>query len=257
MPAALDGTSPTARAANIAFERGSSRPLGEWTVRGLHEALATQIASLPGVNAETPVLDIGCGTGAWLERLAANGFRNLTGVDRNSSEFAAIHATCSEVNIDTDNFEMGDRRFGLITAIEVVEHLENPGRLFAVIARYLSDDGLFLMTTPNVHSLICRVKFLIKGDLRQFDDKGDPTHIYPVFLPCLYRILSRHGLAVVQKSCYPSQGKTMISRPIARVAAAILSTILRDDDPGDTLCLLIAKAPEPVASRAGNSAASA
>src|ERR687894_743666 len=102
-------------------------PLPERTIAGLHSAL---IQRLTEISHDVPVLDIGCGSGAWLERLAAAGFRHLHGIDLDEAQFKACNATCSKGNIDSDEIDLGKQKYGLISAIELVEHLGNPGRLF-------------------------------------------------------------------------------------------------------------------------------
>jgi hypothetical protein len=42
-----------------------------------------------------------------------------------------------------------DRSFDLAVSFEVIEHLADPGRFVAGIARVLTSDGLFLVSTPN------------------------------------------------------------------------------------------------------------
>ncbi|MFM6476370.1 MAG: class I SAM-dependent methyltransferase, partial [Dolichospermum sp.] len=125
----------------------------ERTISGLHDNL---LQSLPTLSYETPVLDIGCGTGAWLNRLSNFGFKHLHGIDLDIDHFGTEKATCSQANLDYDDLGLGERKFGLITSIELVEHLENPGRLFYHVARHLDNNGYFLLTTPNIHSLSCR-----------------------------------------------------------------------------------------------------
>jgi len=220
---------------------GISAPaLREWTIAGLHEALIDRIKHLPELSAETPILDIGCGTGAWLDRLAANGFKVLHGVDRKTGKFATRRATFSQVDLDTTpDLGFRNRTFGLITAIEVVEHLENPGRLFFHVAKHLSDNGVFLMTTPNIHSIHSRLRFLLTGNLKEFDPKGDPTHLYPVLVTSLHKILHRYELGIVNQFSYPSDGGTRNSRWSLRMAASILGLVLPAIASGDILCFMI------------------
>jgi 2-polyprenyl-3-methyl-5-hydroxy-6-metoxy-1,4-benzoquinol methylase len=221
----------------------SGRILEERTIGGLHKTLLDRVKVLPKLSIDTSILDIGCGTGAWLDRLASSGFRDLHGLDRDVRQFGTIRATCSKVDLDTaTDLGLSDRKFGLITAIELVEHLENPGRLFFHVAQHLSEDGVFLMTTPNIHSVLCRFRFLLTGKLKQFDSKGDATHIYPVLLESLLRILPRYRLVIVDKWPYPRDGGSITSRPMVKAAAGILELLLPNDDPGDVLCLMIRKA---------------
>jgi len=211
--------------------------LQERTIQGLHESL---IQSLPSLSYDTPILDIGCGTGAWLERLANMGFSSLYGIDQDVAQFQTKKATCSPANLDYDDLGLGDKKFSLITAIEVIEHLENPGRLFYHVARHLAPDGYFLLTTPNIHSVGCKLRFLVTGNLKSFDSKGDPTHIYPVLLTALNRVLPRYSLKIVKKWGYPGKG-SLISRKSTQILATLLESLLPNPDPGDTLCLMIQK----------------
>jgi len=214
-------------------ETASTVPLPERTIGGLHDFLERAVQDLPR---GTPVLDLGCGSGAWLARLSRLGFTQLHGVDAGAAPgVAGIHF--ERRNLDHENPDLGER-FGLITAIEVIEHLENTGRLLAFVARHLRNDGVALITTPNVHSLTCRCRLLLTGRLASFDAKGDPTHIAPQFLPCFEKTASRHGLAIADAWSYPPRGSLIFGRAV-RMLAAVLRTGIADPLPGDTLCLRI------------------
>ena len=215
--------------------------LVERTIGGLHAALIKAIEEIPGVDCNTSVLDIGCGTGAWLERLASMEFSNLHGIDLDIRQFATDKATVTQANLDTNELNLGNKKFGLISSIEVLEHLENPGFFFYNLAKNLDDKGFILITTPDIHSVLCRFKFFLTGKLKQFDSKGDQTHIYPVLLTSLERILPRYQLEVVKKWSYPVDGGSITSRGALKIVAAILSMLLPNEAPGDNLCLLICK----------------
>ena len=213
----------------------NSKPLSERTIYGLHDAL---IYKLPSLSADISILDIGCGTGAWLDRLANQCFRYLHGIDLDVKQFATSQATCSQANLDYDDFGLNNQKFDLISAIEVIEHLENPGRLFYHVQKHLSDDGYFLMTTPNIHSASCRLKFFLTGKLASFDEKGDQTHIFPVLLDALLRVLPRYSLVVVEQWGYPTKGSVIYTRK-TQVLSTWSRLFVSDEVPGDTLCLLI------------------
>jgi 2-polyprenyl-3-methyl-5-hydroxy-6-metoxy-1,4-benzoquinol methylase len=215
----------------------SNNKLFERTISGLHDDL---LRSLPIISHHAPILDIGCGTGAWLERLAGLGFSQLHGIDIDVKQFSTDKATYSQANIDYDDLGLGEKKFALITSIEVIEHLENSGRLFYHVSKHLDENGYFLLTTPNIHSISCRLKFLMSGKLASFDDKGDPTHIYPVLLNCLHRILPRYSLEVTKQWGYPATG-SFIYRPILQRASNILKFLSLSEASGDTLCLLLQK----------------
>ncbi len=216
----------------------SKTMLVERTIPGLHEFLMNLIPE--SINYNTPIVDIGCGTGAWLERLANAGFNNLYGIDNDIEQLQTKKATCWQANIDSDDLGFGNKKFCLITSIEVIEHLENPGRFFQHLSGLLAPEGYLIITTPNLNSVLCRLRLLLTGNLRSFDQKGEPTHIYPVFMTPLNRILQNYNLKIVDKCTYPLKG-SITSRPSLKMMSSLLSLILQDEFSGDILCLLIQK----------------
>lgn len=217
----------------------SRLPLLERTmVSGLHNFLINLIPE--SITYNTLILDIGCGTGAWLERLANAGFKNLYGIDNDIEQLQTKKAHCWQANINSDDLGIENKKFSLITSIEVIEHLENPGCFFQHVAEILAPEGYLLITTPNLHSVLCRLRLLLTGNLRQFDEKGEPTHIYPVFMTPLNRIMKSYNFEIVYKCTYPPKG-SVTSRPSLKMMSSIISLILKDELPGDILCLLIQK----------------
>ena len=112
------------------------------------------------------------------------------------------------------------------------------------VARVLAPDGVLLVTTPNVHSVQARLRYLLLGELKQFDAIGDPTHITPVFEFPFRRLLARHGLEVAQRWGFPEDGSSPTSRAGLSALAGALSLLgVRGSPAGDQLCLLIRKRP--------------
>lgn len=214
----------------------------ERTSPGLHEWLCAKVMALPGITPECSVLDLGCGTGAWLKRLSVAGFSRLVGVD-NRDEFeagACARFVCGDIQAECPNDLR--RRFDLITAIEVVEHLPNPALLFTKAADWLSDSGWLVVTTPNLQSPRNRLRFLFTGELVEFNESGDPTHLHPLVLYTYQRlIIQRHGLAIRGVATYPER-VSEASRSIVRLGLKVLSRVIDNPLPGDSLCLFIQRA---------------
>jgi SAM-dependent methyltransferase len=207
----------------------------ERTVAGLHDFLEREV--LPGV-ARGAALDLGCGTGAWLERLRRAGFRELTGID-NAEDPQVDGARFLRCDLDRAMPAIEAGAFDLVTAIEVVEHLENPGALLSLAQRALAPDGVLVLTSPNIHALRSRVR---RGELPSFDAKSDPTHIAPLLLPAFEKIALRHGLSIASARTYPPRGSRVFGAPV-RMLAAVLRPLVGDSLPGDTLCLVLRRAP--------------
>lgn len=179
----------------------SSNQLIEKTIGGLHRHLESKLKSIQLLS-DAPILDIGCGSGAWLHRLSNLGYTNLHGIDIDRNSFQLQNVTFTEANIDYETPDLNNQ-FSLITAIEVIEHLENIGNFFKFVANNLSPDGFLLITTPNIHSLTCKARFLLTGNLSQFDSKGDVGHIHPVLLYAFRKIATRYNLEISTTWCFP------------------------------------------------------
>jgi len=102
---------------------------------------------------------------------------------------------------------VGERKFGLITAVEVIEHVESPIGFLRNVTRMLKPGGLAVLTTPNIDNAPARLKFFLTGRLRMMDERSDPTHISPIFWDLLRRqYLPRVGLRLVDHLVYPPNG---------------------------------------------------
>ena len=217
--------------------------LSERTTTGLHEFIAERLIKV-APERDVSILDVGCGTGALLVRLRALGFKRLCGIDIDPPE--ALPGI-NFFQCDLDNFntplEAGTIDFAL--AVEVVEHVENIGGLLQELSRLLAPNGQFLLTTPNLHSVEAKVRFLLSGNLKQFDTIGDPTHVSPVFRFPFERILKRHGFFVIDAWGYPKDGTSLTSRPSLRLLAKAARFFGAKDEPaGDNLCMLVGRSAD-------------
>lgn len=94
------------------------------------------------------LIDVGCGGGGFLKSLA--GYDNLFGVESSSS--AAIHAlkksSAKIVQGDAAGLPFKDRRFDILTSLDVIEHLESDGDALKEYHRILTDGGVVILTVP-------------------------------------------------------------------------------------------------------------
>jgi 2-polyprenyl-3-methyl-5-hydroxy-6-metoxy-1,4-benzoquinol methylase len=182
---------------------------------GLHDFVCEHVLARfarPGVCAA----DLGAGPGAIAERLRSLGC-DVVAVDRNSIGFEAQTPHVS-LDFDQPDFasQIGSASFGLVTAIEVIEHVESPIGFLRNIRNLLLPGGVAVLTTPNVDSLAARCKFLLRGKIRTMDEFGEPTHITPVFLDLLRRqYLPRVGLRLREHLVFPPNGFQLTRKPIA------------------------------------------
>lgn len=223
--------------------------LEERTASGLHAGLLPCVQTLAGVEHDSPILDLACGTGAWLKRLYSAGYRNLVGVDREVAGFGASDiATFIPLDLDADNVidKIAASKFVLVTMIEVIEHVANPKYLVDTAFRALIPAGWMLITSPNIYSLRARARFLLRGGIPYFEESASSTpierdHIHPIILEAFQRkIFDPLGLSPARTWTYPQTGSNG-SRYLARLATRILRLAFADNLSGDTLCLLLRK----------------
>lgn len=194
------------------------------TARGLHEFLVQQVLPRffrPGTRA----VDLGAGSGALAVELCTLGFTVLA-VDRNRAGYGA-DLPFLEMNLDQPDFAAacGAGAFSLVTAVEVIEHMESPIGFLRNVGRLLAPDGAAVITTPNVDNLPARLKFLTAGRIRTMDRNGEPTHISPIFLDLLERqYLPRASLRIAEHMLHP-RGDYLFTRSsyarILRLAARL------------------------------------
>ena len=102
---------------------------------------------------QAEVLDVGCGNGVISRGLGEVGFR-VKGIDisEKTIEKAKLLNKFSNVQFEVCSAEQlvaNNQRYHAIICSEVLEHLENPGRLLSVLHEVLHQDGVLIVTVPN------------------------------------------------------------------------------------------------------------
>jgi SAM-dependent methyltransferase len=140
------------------------------------------------------VLDIGAGAGAPREyRLRGHG------VDADPDKWIPKEIPFFEVDVNSGIAGSVRDKFDAACCLEVIEHVENPWKLFRDISETLRPGGRLLLSTPNVASFLSRLIFLRSGKFHQFGDEDIAYgHINPVTPFEMETIADRAGWRVLE-----------------------------------------------------------
>ena len=111
-------------------------------------------------------LDVGCGRGGIMELLGGK-VALCVGVDLDLvslREHRAPHTR--RVAAPVDALPFADESFDLVTCSWVMEHLADPRRAFAQIARVLAPGGHWVFLTPNARNPLTFANRLMRGPLQ-------------------------------------------------------------------------------------------
>ena len=143
------------------------------------------------------MLDVGCGTGLFLEACKASGQWKVAGIEptqqaceyvRSSLQVPIHHGTLAD-------FTPPEQPFDLITLWNVLEHVPDPAASIRRCHAMLADGGLLALTIPNVEGIGKRVfgKYWVGWDL--------PRHLFIFPRPMLETMLGDLGFEVVDARC--------------------------------------------------------
>lgn len=104
-------------------------------------------------------LDIGCGDGAFLERLIELGFSDVVGVEPSKAPYQAAKPEIREMIelgvFSAENFK--NRNFSLITCFQTLEHINDPKELCTQSYELLKKGGAFLSILHDYRSLSAKI----------------------------------------------------------------------------------------------------
>ena len=182
------------------------------TVPGMHEKFLKFFAKVMGTSDGTKVLDAGAGQGALSKKLDEAGF-DVSACELHPEIFRYDKVECKKADL-TQKLPYEDASFDAAVAVEVMEHLLSPDRLFSECARVLKAGGMLVMSTPNILSIKSRYRFFVCGFFYSFkpvdmENEHGLEHVSSLTLEQYRYIAHKNGLDL---ACYSTDTYQKASR---------------------------------------------
>jgi 2-polyprenyl-3-methyl-5-hydroxy-6-metoxy-1,4-benzoquinol methylase len=142
------------------------------------------------------LLDFGAGVGAFARELSRS-FRlsKIVCADLLSRP-ADLPEGVDWIQFDlNDSLPLPEASFDAITAVEVIEHLENPRAVFRELERLLRPGGILVLSTPNQESLRSYITLITSGHFAAFRNTSYPAHITALLREDFVRLCEETSLA--------------------------------------------------------------
>lgn len=148
------------------------------------------------------VLEIACGRGGFSCWLAQQNIRpsSLTAADfsKTAIHMGKIFAQKNDLKInwevcDIQNLSHAGESFDVVISCETVEHVPEPKKALAELARVLKPGGKLILTCPNYMGSIGLYRIYLKAIGREYQEAGQPINQF-LLLPVLQRWIKQTGL---------------------------------------------------------------
>jgi len=153
------------------------------------------------VGRDKRVLDVGCAAGS-LDRVLTRRGCTVVGIEVDAEAAGLAVAVCERVVVgDLERMDLkaalGDDRFDVILAGDVIEHLRDPADVLTALRDFLRPGGYLVLSVPNLAHGSVRLA-LLRGDLpRSPTGLLDGTHVQFMTRQALLDLLERSGWTTV------------------------------------------------------------
>ena len=193
-------STPTVPTGNTFDKYGSTNPV----VRRLMAGFERTLDELFAAAAPASVLDVGCGEGVLTEQWAARlSPGRVVGIDLDDPKLKREWAGRDRSNLEfetmtVEQLQFGDNEFELVAATEVLEHVSEPDRALAEMARVAS--RWLLVSVP--HEPLWRALNVARGAYVK-DFGNTPGHLNHWSRRGFASLLGRYGQVVEARSPFP------------------------------------------------------
>jgi len=173
-------------------------------------------------NAEARLLEVGCGSGIFLQEAWSRGWR-VDALELSVELAAVARQNNPEAKITTGNIEFQEPSgipYDAIISFDVLEHVHSPMTMIENCRLLLKPGGLLVLQTPNTRSLRSRIQGA-KWDML------DPQQHLNLFSPDALRVLlTTVGFDVLEMTTASGTGlESGLGKWVARIKESLLGVI--------------------------------
>lgn len=153
------------------------------------------------------ILDIGCNQGFIGQALRERKWKGfITGVDIDDywRRFIFENGYTRFLNLDVEKDLLKIKeKFDAIVFSDVLEHLKNPSKVLINSKKIIKEDGLFLISLPNVANFFMRINLLL-GNFNYLNyGILDKSHLHFYTYKTARNLVMSANLMTIEESCTP------------------------------------------------------
>jgi SAM-dependent methyltransferase len=146
------------------------------------------------------LLDVGCSAG-WFMSVAEAGGWKATGFDVSAGSVAHCKARGYDARVATlDEHDLPAGSFDVVAMFDSIEHMPSPMAALRAAHALLADDGIVMITTPNIDGLFPRLTYQLFGrTFGAWEHPTPPGHIFQFGKKTLAAALDRTGFTMLHE----------------------------------------------------------
>ena len=145
------------------------------------------------------LLDIGCSAGFFLKVARDLGWETY-GLELSSDtatlarERYGLEVAVGELQEST----FQSNYFDVVTLWDVIEHLADPKKTLSIVQRILKDDGILVISTPNIDGVFPRLSYKIAHLINYWPHPEPPRHLFQFSKKTLGHLLQITGFELLE-----------------------------------------------------------
>src|ERR1035437_487687 len=152
-----------------------------------------KVKLVDSLTKDKTILDIGCGTGAFLNACNQSGWKTIGIEPSDNARKFALQNYNLEINPENEIPILSNNSFSIITMWHVLEHVHSLNERIKDLNRLLNDDGTIIIAVPNCNSYDA-------GYYKEFWAAYDlPRHLYHFTPDSIEKLHKKHNLKIVKK----------------------------------------------------------